>query len=427
MDLRALRTRIAVLCAVLSAVVAGVLVVVSVQIGSARILEDADRDVRVLTVAGLVEGADDTWWVNSVEGTSTPQGAVQVEAPVWTLAGSAMANGEASLRFAQDGSEYLAHARRAADGVHAAVAVLHLDPYLDEITALTLQITTSAVAALLVLAVVVWWCTGRLLRPVRRALDRQREFVADAAHEIRTPLAVIQGSASFALSRPRPTPAYLQSLAEVHEAARRAGDGVTELLEMARLQSGHDQLRRAPLRLDLLAEEVVSATRVEGTSVVTRPGPAAVVDGDLALLRLAVDNLVRNAARRGTHVEVSVGTAGRHAVLAVADDGPGFTPTAMATAFQRFRRGDQHGSYGLGLAIVDHIVTAHHGRCSAHNRVSGGAVVEVHLPLHPRFPGEPAPRPVRPSWRRWLRTGRDAGPAPSRSADSGSTQGQERT
>ena len=115
---------------------------------------------------------------------------------------------------------------------------------------------------------------------------------------------MIQASASHALSRPRGNEEYQQSLSEIRAATERAAGSVGELLEMARLDAGAAQPRLAPLRLDLLLEEVAAGVRVDGVEIVAEPGETLVVNADYQLLRQVVENLTRNAASRASRVEL---------------------------------------------------------------------------------------------------------------------------
>ena len=140
--------------------------------------------------------------------------------------------------------------------------------------------------------------------------------------------------------------------------------------------------RLAPLRLDLLAEEVASSVRADDVNVTAAPGTVAVVvDADLSLLRQAVDNLVRNSVRRSKNVSLESSIDGRDGVLSVLDDGPGFDEAMLPHVFERFRRGDTRGEIGLGLALVQTIVAAHGGVATAANRPAGGAIVTIKIPL----------------------------------------------
>jgi len=127
-------------------------------------------------------------------------------------------------------------------------------------------------------------------------------------------------------------------------------------------------------------------------------GLSAVVDA--GRIRQAVDNLIDNALRfapRGTEVVVSAGLAGPMLVIEVRDHGPGFPPSFLPHAFERFARPDQGrareaGGAGLGLSIARAIAQAHGGRATARNHADGGAVVRLELPSTP----QPAPEPAGP-------------------------------
>jgi len=249
------------------------------------------------------------------------------------------------------------------------------------VSSLRLRLWLAGAGAVLGIAVVGWFVSGRALSPVRAANARQRDFIADAAHQLRTPLAVIRASASQTLSKPRDADAYVASLQEIDSAAESAGAAVSELLELARIDSGQFAPRLAPLRLDLLVEEVVAGVRVEGCEIVADTTRSIIVDADYALLHHAVENVVRNAASRAAHVAVSASVDGKHATVEVSDDGPGFPAELLPEVFERFRRGDSRGSSGLGLAIARSLVEAHRGSVEAANGPAGGAVVRLRLPV----------------------------------------------
>ena len=199
---------------------------------------------------------------------------------------------------------------------------------------------------------------------------------------MRTPLAVVLASSSHALSRARSSEEYVRSLSEIRAAAERASTGVNEMLDMVRLESGQVLPRLAALRLDLLAEEVAAAVRLEECEVVADPTDPVVVDADMALLRQALENVVRNAARRSSTVELRSRVDGRDGVIEVSDNGPGFDPAVVDRVFERYQRGDRRGEAGIGLAIVKAIVTAHGGTVAAANQVEGGALVSLRIPLN---------------------------------------------
>jgi signal transduction histidine kinase len=226
-----------------------------------------------------------------------------------------------------------------------------------------------------------WFVAGMALGPARKAVKAQQGFLADAAHEMRTPLAVILASSSQALSRPRSSEEYVRSLSEIRSATERASAGVNELLDLVRFDSGQAIPRIAALRLDLLAEEVAASIRPDDCVVEAPPADPVVVEADMALMRQAIDNLVRNATRRSSKVDIVVAVDGREGVLDVLDNGPGFDPKQLPRVFERYARGDRRGDAGMGLAIVKAIVTAHGGTVEAANRDEGGARVRIRVPL----------------------------------------------
>jgi two-component system OmpR family sensor kinase len=244
-----------------------------------------------------------------------------------------------------------------------------------------LRWTGAALALAAVAAAIAWFATGRTQAPIERAHDVNRDFIADAAHELRTPLSIIQASAGQALARERSAEAYRESLTEILGATERAGASVGELLEFARLEAGQASPRLAPLRLDLLMEELASAVRVDGVTIEAVPGEAVVISADYNLLRQMFENLTRNAAARADKVTLSTHLEAKQARVEIVDDGPGFDPGIIDHVFERFRRGDRSGSVGLGMAIARTIAELHGGRCDAANREAGGAIVTVRLPF----------------------------------------------
>jgi len=232
-----------------------------------------------------------------------------------------------------------------------------------------------------------------LLSRLRRALDTERAFVADASHELRSPLAVLRGELELA-AQPGRSPAELT--AAVHTAAEEAdrlARITSDLLVLARGDAGQLGLRLAGTDLrGLLGRSAAQAVpRLKTAGVTCRVDvPARVrahVDPDR--VRQAVDNLLANAARfapAGSVIVVTATEDGPDLRVDVSDDGPGFPDPFLPDAFERFRRPDDgrsrdDGGAGLGLAIVQAICAAHGGQATARNKPAGGAVVSM------RFPG----------------------------------------
>lgn len=230
-----------------------------------------------------------------------------------------------------------------------------------------------------------------LLERLERAFQAQRRLIADAAHELKTPIAVLLGEVQDAL-RPESGPDdRRRSLETIERTARGLAREAENLLLLARA----DASAAAPLEsvdLGALAEHSVDACRglaaVRDVQLDLFRENGAPVRGDRdALLRLAT-NLVANAAvytDAGTSVEVAAGMRGSEAFLEVRDRGPGVPEPERSRIFERFVRleaaRDRHpeGS-GLGLAIVEQVARAHGGRIEVENRPGGGAIFRAVLP-----------------------------------------------
>jgi two-component system OmpR family sensor kinase len=227
--------------------------------------------------------------------------------------------------------------------------------------------------------------------------ERLRRFVADASHELRTPITTIRGYAELHRQGGLEDPeARWAAMERTEQEALRMGALVDDLLLLARLDQGRP-LDRAPVDLGAVAADTVADTTVAhpGHVVVLdrAPGPL-VVAGDDHRLRQVVANLVGNATDHtpdGTTVTVRLAAepgppdAPGAVRLEVADDGPGMAPEVAARAFERFARGDasrsrRSGGSGLGLSIVAAIVEAHGGTVALRSHPGHGTTVAVRLP-----------------------------------------------
>jgi hypothetical protein len=278
----------------------------------------------------------------------------------WFLSGAALRPVERMRRQAEDISEHDAASRLEVPGTH------------DEIAALA---TTM----------------NDLLERLHDTLTRQRAFVADAGHELRTPLALLRTELELA-DRPQRT------AAELRDALHHAGGSVErlarlteDLLLLARTDDSVEQ-RFERVRLPEIVEASVATARdpasSAGISIDVEVPERLDVSGSSSLLRRAVDNMVENALRyapAGSAVTVRASSVGPNAVVEVLDDGPGFPPEFLPHAFERFCRADDarsrvDGGSGLGLAIVLAIARVHGGTAIAGNRPKGGAAVTVAVP-----------------------------------------------
>ncbi len=223
----------------------------------------------------------------------------------------------------------------------------------------------------------------------RHSSEQQvRQFVADASHELRTPLATIAGYTELARRRPDDIEGVRTALTKVEAESDRMTSLVEDLLLLARLDAGRP-LDRAPVDLSRLLIEAVSDARVlapEHRWRLDLPEDAVEVTGDELRLHQVITNLLTNA-RRYTPAGTTVTITARPGLLQVHDDGPGFPPDLVGTAFERFARGDvartrgSDSGVGLGLSLVRAIVVAHGGSVEL-TSVPGDTTVTARLPAH---------------------------------------------
>ncbi|MFD9691380.1 sensor histidine kinase [Kitasatospora sp. NPDC059088] len=250
---------------------------------------------------------------------------------------------------------------------------------------------------------------GRAIRPALATLRLQEQFLADAAHDLRTPAATLRALAATALRETglretalrepglrepaRPGDAQPQdtvrtsALQRTERLAARMGDLVDGLLTRARLVAGISAPVREPLRLDQLVEAVVDDTDTGGHRVTVRTEPA-VVTADPDLLRRAVANLLGNALAYGhapgAPADIHLRVTG-DGVVTVDDSGPGVPPELAGSLFERFRSGS--GSSGLGLSITSWVAHAHDGSLTVGTSPTGGARFTLRLGAGSRPPG----------------------------------------
>lgn len=232
---------------------------------------------------------------------------------------------------------------------------------------------------------------NRMLDRLETAQARQRRFVSDASHELRSPVAAIRQHAAVALAHPDRGAGLAENVLAEGLRVQRL---VEDLLLLARADEHSLQLRRRPVDLDDLVFTEARRLRGDGAPELDASAVSAGrVSGEAGSLRRVVRNLVENAARHArSRVSLALTETDGHVLLRVDDDGPGIPVAERERVFERFVRLDDArardgGGSGLGLAIVAELVTAHGGTVTIADSPLGGARVEVRLPRLDVQPG----------------------------------------
>ncbi|MFO0951233.1 MAG: ATP-binding protein [Isosphaeraceae bacterium] len=239
---------------------------------------------------------------------------------------------------------------------------------------------------------------GRLAATLNAMLDRidrgfeaARRFTADAAHELKTPVANIRSEAEVTLLSPRPPDEYQRALRSIVEETTRLGRLADRLLVLSRADAGATGETR-PVRLDEVVRDAADAAREAarrgGIDLRVEALPAAVVEADPDALRQVFDNLLDNAVKYtpgGGRIAVRGRRAGGNAVVEVADTGEGIPPEALPRVFDRFYRADpsrsrRTGGVGLGLSIARAVAERQGGAVEAESVPGAGSTFRVTLP-----------------------------------------------
>jgi two-component system OmpR family sensor kinase len=231
-----------------------------------------------------------------------------------------------------------------------------------------------------------------------QAFTQQRRFVADASHELRTPVTVIRSMTDVAMEEPITLEECANVLREVNAEAERLGLLINELLTLARVDEDQMSLDREPVRLDLLAFDVAATMETlaveRGIELQVEVLEPATVLGDTACLIQVMMSLLDNAltyTNAGGTVKFNVKVVNEGANFMVSDTGIGIAPEDAEYIFERFYRADPArsriaGGSGLGLAIADWVVRTHGGSISVKSQVGHGSTFTVTLPLTPSTP-----------------------------------------
>lgn len=261
--------------------------------------------------------------------------------------------------------------------------------YVRTIERIGVAILVADVATIAIVGGVAWYLADRTLRPIRDAHERQGRFVADASHEIRSPLAIIRTTVDHALEPTTDDAARRDDLVTIGAAVDRlsaTSRGLLTLAAVERRPGGSDE------RVDVSVAVAEAVALAQGAASPGHPAidvnlePDLVVLGDDASLTSLVRNLVENALRHGAGAPVSVRTGGNAttATVEVRDRGPGIPPQDLPRIFEPFYRvrADSRATpgTGLGLAIAARLARELGGRLQAESTVGAGTTMLLTLP-----------------------------------------------
>lgn len=237
---------------------------------------------------------------------------------------------------------------------------------------------------------------NRLLDRLSESFDRQRRFMADASHELRTPVAILRGESEVALSQQaRSLDEYRESLGVMHHEAERLTRIVEDLFTLTRADAGQYPLQPSDFYLDELVAECVHSARTlaqaKKISLTFEGAPESPIRADESLVRRMLLNLLDNAIKYTPdlgRVTVSCQRNAKEYTVNIADTGCGIPAELQPRIFERFFRADKARSHsendgggaGLGLAISRWIAEAHHGRLELTRCDSTGSTFSAYLP-----------------------------------------------
>jgi signal transduction histidine kinase len=262
----------------------------------------------------------------------------------------------------------------------------------DEYASLIRTFAAAALVALLLVGGGSYILVRKSTAPVERSMDQMRRFMADAAHELRTPITLLRTRAEVALGQEREAGSDATTFRAMERETARMGEIVGDLLTLARADAGERPVARAAVFLDDVAADAVDAVRTlaEQKRVALEVGrfDEARITGDAALVRQLLVIVLDNAVKftpGGGRVTIDVATdGGGRASVVVADTGVGIPAEQLPRVFERFYRGDparrEAEGAGLGLAIARWIADAHGARIAITSEPGAGTRVTVEFP-----------------------------------------------
>jgi two-component system, OmpR family, sensor kinase len=352
------------------------------------------RELKWGTEHGTIAGPPACSWIFQYDGTTVHTG-TNPPPPGFPLSDAldtvAATRTTEITTVARNGTTY--HVRTEARGDGVVQAVFDARFQLSDRRHLLLAFSLAAAVGLLAAMLTGVLVGRRAVAPLAEALTRQRRFVADASHELRTPIAQVHTRAQLIARRARNdgTVTNLDDLERLIGTTRRLGEIVDDLLLSARLAAAPaDRTPDPPVDLTSLigttvAAETERAAERQVTLTLDTPGDSLPVPGVESALRRVVGELLANALGHtpaGGRIDVTLRAVDNCAELVIADTGEGFDQADAGRIFDRFHRGAGSGDrrFGLGLALLQEVVTSHHGTIEAEGHPARGARFTVRLP-----------------------------------------------
>jgi signal transduction histidine kinase len=261
----------------------------------------------------------------------------------------------------------------------------------ETVNRLIFVLVPVGLGALVLAAIGGMFVSSLAMRPVRESFDRQRKFVADASHELKTPLTLIRADAEV-LARDLAAPTERDLIGDLVAETERMDRLISDLLLLARLDAGklavaHDAFDLSTVLAET-AERFRARATAEGVGLEVESSGELTARGDpertSQILAILIDNALRHTPPEGT-VTVVGSSDDRWVEASVADTGPGIPPEHLPRIFDRFYRAEAArtrggGGSGLGLAIAYDLVRAQDGHITVENAETGGAVFRLKLP-----------------------------------------------
>jgi signal transduction histidine kinase len=279
-----------------------------------------------------------------------------------------------------------------ASGQHlVAVAVADQEELEDKYADLIAAFVAIAILALILVAAGGFFLVRKSTQPIERSIVFMRRFMADAAHELRTPITILRTRAEVALQQPRDTANYVSALRGIEVESRRLGSIVESLLVLARADAGERQIEKERIFLDDIAIDAAGAAQVvarqKNIEIRVDEFEEAPIEGDSSLIRQLVMIILDNAVKftdAGGQVHVRVSMIDGAPMFSVADTGIGIKAEELGRVFQRFFRGETARSRtegaGLGLSIASWIAREHDASISLKSELGQGTTVTVTFP-----------------------------------------------